>query len=331
MAYCPRSSLPAKVLAWLAARLAHLALSRPPGRAAPRRCRWRCAWTRSGRSSWTGCRTGARAGRSGSPRPRSATAWTCCSARWPAWGSASPTARLSPPSKTCARCLRRWPKPARRCGWTGWASGCSGPPGGPTRRSCMTPSGTPTPRRVWPCRPSTVTCCGWMGLAGQLPRAGAAGAVGAWWGAGRRRGRRPGGPGFRGMAKGREHWHAPVGDRRTKDRLSDAQRAFNRCQAGLRALVEQAIGHLANAWGCAAGAGCCTASATCTGPPARWSAWADGCIGSRCEAASRTPSMSRRRAITSYLPTLDHPRDPQQAVSHWRAEDRFPRQRGGVR
>jgi hypothetical protein len=54
--------------------------------------------------------------------------------------------------------------------------------------------------------------------------------------------------GFRGLAKGREHWHAPVGDRRTKDRLSDGQRAFNRCQATLRALVEQAIGHLANAW-----------------------------------------------------------------------------------
>jgi hypothetical protein len=54
--------------------------------------------------------------------------------------------------------------------------------------------------------------------------------------------------GFRGMAKTRAHWHAPVGDRRTIDRLSDAQRAYNRLQAGLRALVEQAIGHLANAW-----------------------------------------------------------------------------------
>jgi hypothetical protein len=39
-----------------------------------------------------------------------------------------------------------------------------------------------------------------------------------------------------------------VGDRRTKDRLTDGQRAFNRCQAGLRALVEQVIAHLANAW-----------------------------------------------------------------------------------
>jgi DDE superfamily endonuclease len=54
--------------------------------------------------------------------------------------------------------------------------------------------------------------------------------------------------GFRGMARSREHWHAPVGDRRTRDTLSDAQRAYNRLQAGLRALVEQSIGHLANAW-----------------------------------------------------------------------------------
>jgi hypothetical protein len=54
--------------------------------------------------------------------------------------------------------------------------------------------------------------------------------------------------GFRGMAKHRQHWHAPVGDRRTKDRLTTEQRAYNRLQAGLRALVEQAIGHLAGAW-----------------------------------------------------------------------------------
>jgi hypothetical protein len=54
--------------------------------------------------------------------------------------------------------------------------------------------------------------------------------------------------GFRGLAKGREHWHAPVGDRRTRDRLSDAQRRYNRVQAGLRALVEQSIAQLANAW-----------------------------------------------------------------------------------
>ena len=54
--------------------------------------------------------------------------------------------------------------------------------------------------------------------------------------------------GFRGLAKTRVHWHAPVGDRRTIDRLTDAQRADNRLQAGLRALVEQSIAHLGNAW-----------------------------------------------------------------------------------
>jgi DDE superfamily endonuclease len=54
--------------------------------------------------------------------------------------------------------------------------------------------------------------------------------------------------GFRGLAKGREHWHAPVGDRRTINRLAQQQRAYNRLQAGLRALVEQSIAHLAGAW-----------------------------------------------------------------------------------
>lgn len=54
--------------------------------------------------------------------------------------------------------------------------------------------------------------------------------------------------GFRDMAKTRQHGHAPIGDRRTKDRLTGGQRAYNRVQAGLRALVEQAIGHLGNAW-----------------------------------------------------------------------------------
>jgi hypothetical protein len=54
--------------------------------------------------------------------------------------------------------------------------------------------------------------------------------------------------GFRGLATTRQHWHAPIGDRRTKDRRTDAERAHNRDQAGLRALVEQSIGQLAGAW-----------------------------------------------------------------------------------
>jgi hypothetical protein len=37
-------------------------------------------------------------------------------------------------------------------------------------------------------------------------------------------------------------------NRRTKDRLTNIHRAFNRRQAGLRALVEQSIAQLAGAW-----------------------------------------------------------------------------------
>ena len=36
----------------------------------------------------------------------------------------------------------------------------SGPGAGPTKRCCMTASGTSTPPRAWPSRPSTATCCG---------------------------------------------------------------------------------------------------------------------------------------------------------------------------
>jgi hypothetical protein len=54
--------------------------------------------------------------------------------------------------------------------------------------------------------------------------------------------------GFRGRAKARARWHAPIGDRRTKDQRTPAERDHNHLQAGLCGLVEQAIGHLANAW-----------------------------------------------------------------------------------
>src|SRR6266545_2951437 len=107
-----------------------------------------------------GCRTGGLAGQWGSPRPRSATAWTCCCPSWPPSGTASPTGGSSPPLKTCANGLGRWPQPARRSWSTGSAPGCSGPPAGSTRRSCTTPSGTPIPPRGWRCRPSGATCCG---------------------------------------------------------------------------------------------------------------------------------------------------------------------------
>jgi hypothetical protein len=109
--------------------------------------------------------------------------------------------------------------------------------------------------------------------------------------------------GFRGMAKRREHWHAPVGDRRTKDRLSDGQRAYNRCQAGLRALVEQSIAHLANAWSLRRWRGRFYRVRDLYRAAGRWSASAGGCTESPPEAASRTPSVScQTRTLTTSQP-----------------------------
>jgi hypothetical protein len=59
---------------------------------------------------------------------------------------------------------------------------------------------------------------------------------------------RPGRPGIPRMAKARARWHAPIGDRRTNDQRTPAERDHNHLQAGLRAPVAQAIGQLANAW-----------------------------------------------------------------------------------
>jgi hypothetical protein len=65
------------------------------------------------------------------------------------------------------------------------------------------------------------------------------------------------------------------------DARSAQRRAFNRCKAGLRALVVQAIGIWLLPGRCAAGGGCCSGSGTSAGPPARWSASAGSCTGSR--------------------------------------------------
>jgi hypothetical protein len=82
-----------------------------------------------------------------------------------------------------------------------------------------------------------------------------------------------------------------VGPPYPQDRLTDQQRAFNRMQAGLRALVEQAIGHLANAWALRRWRGLLHRVRDVSGPPARWSAWAGGWTVSPPERASRTPSF----------------------------------------
>jgi DDE superfamily endonuclease len=75
--------------------------------------------------------------------------------------------------------------------------------------------------------------------------------------------------GFRGLAKARAHWHAPTGDRRTKDQRTTAGRAYNRCQAGLRAWWSSRSGIWPLPGRCAAGAACCTGPGMSSGPPPR--------------------------------------------------------------
>src|SRR5215211_6004180 len=106
------------------------------------------------------CPTGGPVGWSGSPRPRSATAWIYCSPGSPRSGTASPTGRSLPLLRTCASALGRWPEPARRSWLTGWRPGCNDPVDGPTRRSGTTPEVVPVPVEVEVAVPASDLPCG---------------------------------------------------------------------------------------------------------------------------------------------------------------------------
>jgi hypothetical protein len=84
--------------------------------------------------------------------------------------------------------------------------------------------------------------------------------------------------GFRGRAKTREHWHAPVGDRRTIDRLTQGSGPTTACRQGCVRWSSSPSRIWPTRGRCAAGVGCCTGSGTSTGPSARSSASAAGCI-----------------------------------------------------
>jgi hypothetical protein len=106
---------------------------------------------------------------------------------------------------------------------------------------------------------------GWR-LAGRLPRARAGRAVGACRGAGRRRGGEPAGPGVSGAGQGPRALAYPGRGPPHQGSAHRGAAGYNRVQAGLRALVEQAIGHLANAWSLRRWRGCCPGSGTSLGP-----------------------------------------------------------------
>ena len=249
MSYCPRSSLPAKVLAWLADRLAHLLPPRPAGQGGnpPLSLEVRLDAVAAVILDGLSYR---RAGRAvGISKTEVGDSLDLLLGPLAAVGYCQPDGSFI----TSLDDLREWLAEMAAAGEAVVVDGLA------TR--VQRPRGWANQKVVYDAKRHTHTAqglaistihgdllwcdAGWpgscheheliqlAGLGGVLDAAGVASLLDR---------------GFRGLAKTREHWHTPVGDRRTIDRLSDAQRTYNRLQAGLRALVEQSIAHLANAW-----------------------------------------------------------------------------------
>jgi hypothetical protein len=249
MAYCPRSSLPANVLAWLAARLAHLAPPRPPGTGGTRPLRLEVRLDAVGSVLLDGL-SYRRAGRAvGISKTEVGDSLDLLLGPLAALGFCQPDGSFV----TSLDQLGRWLAEMTASGEAVLLDGLA------TR--VQRPRGWGNQKVLYDAKRHTHTA---QGLALATLWGDLLWVDGGW----------PGSchehelltlagldevlddvqvaslldRGFRGMARPRQHWHAPVGDRRTIDRLTQAQRAYNRLQAGLRALAEQAIGHLANAW-----------------------------------------------------------------------------------
>ena len=250
MSYCPRSSLPAKVLAWLAARLAHLASPRPPGRGGTPPLPLEVRLDAVGAVILDGL-SYRRAGRAvGISKTEVGDSLDLLLGPLACLGFCQPDGTFVTTLQDLRALLEEMAEAGEAVCVDGLGIRVQRPAGWANqkvlydaKRHTHTAQGLAVSTvhgdllwvdGGWPGSCHEQELLALSGLGGVLDAAEVAGLVDR---------------GFRGMAKGREHWHAPVGDRRTKDRLSDAQRAFNRCQAGLRALVEQAIGHLANSWG----------------------------------------------------------------------------------
>jgi DDE superfamily endonuclease len=89
--------------------------------------------------------------------------------------------------------------------------------------------------------------------------------------------------GFRGLAKAREHWHAPVvtGAPKTSSPTGSGPTTASRLGCGRWWSRRSAIWPTPGR--CAAGGGCCTGSGMSSGPLARWCALAGGSTGYRPE------------------------------------------------
>ncbi len=225
---------------------------------------------RSPRWCWTGCRTGAPAGRSGSPRPRSATAWSCCWARWPPSGSANPTGASSPASTSLGQWLSEMAAAGEAVCVDGLATRVQRPhgmaqPEGPVRHQARHPH-RPGHGGDHDLGGSTVVDGGWPGSYREQELIVLAGLEGVLDG--------PRSPAC--WTGGSAGWprRASTGTRRSG---TAAPRTASATPSGRTTACRQGC---ARWWSsrspiwptpgrCAGGAGCCTASETSTGPPAR--------------------------------------------------------------
>jgi hypothetical protein len=163
MAYCPRSSLPAHVLAWLARRLAHLHPARPPGQGGTPPLALEVRLDAVGSVVLDGL-SYRRAGRAvGISKTEVGDSMDLLLPEPAALGFCQPDGSFITSLDQLGEWLAEMTDSGEAVVVDGLGTRVQRPRGWATRRCSTTPSGTPTPPKAWPWRPSTAICCGWTG------------------------------------------------------------------------------------------------------------------------------------------------------------------------
>src|SRR5919197_1071599 len=152
LAYCPRSSLPAGVLAWLAARLAQLLPPRPPGGGGPPPLSLEVRLDAVAAVLLDGL-SYRRAGRVvGISKTEVGDSLDLLLGPLGDLGFCQPDGTFITSLDELGQWLVEMAASGEAVCLDGLGTRVQRPRGGPTRRCCTTPSATPTPPRAWRCR-----------------------------------------------------------------------------------------------------------------------------------------------------------------------------------